>query len=106
MADGNIIVRPAIADGARALADYVAALQAENLRTISRRPPPSEDEERALIAKADANDRALLLVAPEGDKVVGMLDIWAGRTRRLRRCSLGCLRGAELARTWHRPHAD
>ncbi len=77
MADGNIIVRPAIADDARALADNVAALQAENLRTISRRRPRSEDEERALIAKADANDRALLLVAPEGDKVVGMLDIWA-----------------------------
>jgi RimJ/RimL family protein N-acetyltransferase len=78
MTNDKVIVRPAITSDAAAMADYVAALQAERLRTISRRPPPTEEEERTLIAKAEANDRALILVAADGDKIVGMLDIWAG----------------------------
>ena len=78
MAGGKVIIRPAVSGDAAAMAAYVAALQAEHLRTISRRPPPTEEEERAFIARAEANERALILVAADGDKIVGMLDMWAG----------------------------
>lgn len=76
---------------------FVTALQAEQLRTISRRTPPTEDEERDFIAKAEANGRAFFLLAFAGDDVVGMLDLWAGERPQNRHMASF---GVSVAKPW------
>lgn len=64
-------------DDAYAMTTYMAALSAEPLDTVTRRAPPTEDEERAFISAAAAAGAAIFL-ASHGDMVVGLLDLWPG----------------------------
>jgi putative acetyltransferase len=72
-----IDIRHAEVADAAAMAAYMAALMAEAPDTISRRPDPSVDEERAWITATAADDRALILVATCGQAVIGLLDLSA-----------------------------
>lgn len=73
-----IVIRIANLDDANAMTTYMAALSAEPLDTVTRRAPPTEEEERAFISAA-ATAGATIFLASHGDTVVGLLDLWPGK---------------------------
>jgi ribosomal protein S18 acetylase RimI-like enzyme len=80
----SVSIRPADVEDAPALAEYAAALFAERLDGIRMRQAPTEQEEVAFITRIRATPGALLLVAVDGPRIVGMLDFMpqAGEMRR------------------------
>ncbi len=74
----GIIIRETVASDAEALAAYTAALVAENTGTIMLRTAPTAEQEADFIAKTTAPDRAFILIAVEGERIVGLLDLQAG----------------------------
>jgi RimJ/RimL family protein N-acetyltransferase len=74
----EIIIREITAADAEALQAYVSALVAEDLGTITLRVAPTVEQEREFIARNAAAERAFVLIAVEGERVVGMLDLQAG----------------------------
>jgi RimJ/RimL family protein N-acetyltransferase len=74
----GIIIREPVASDAEALAAYTAALVAENTGTITLRTAPTAEQEADFIAKTAAQDRAFILIAVEGERIVGLLDLQAG----------------------------
>ena len=74
----DIIIRAPEPRDAAALAVYMEALVAEDLGTITLRKAPTIEEEQAFIARAEAAERGFILVAMDGDRVVGLLDLFAG----------------------------
>lgn len=77
MAEGLAIRRAELSD-APALVAYMADLLAEKLDTISERPAPTLDEERGWLESMLERDRSLILVAADGETVVGVIDITGG----------------------------
>jgi RimJ/RimL family protein N-acetyltransferase len=75
---GDVVIREAIEADAKALSLYMATLLAENLATMNRRPAPSVEDEVAFIRKAANAERAAIVLAAKGERVVGLLDFWAG----------------------------
>jgi RimJ/RimL family protein N-acetyltransferase len=75
-------IRPVIREirlgDAEALVAYVEALVAEGPGTITLRKAPTLEQEREFIAKHAAAERAFVLVAVDGERVIGMLDLQAG----------------------------
>jgi RimJ/RimL family protein N-acetyltransferase len=76
----HVTIRRSTKDDAVGMAAFLSALQAENLDTICRRDPPSENEVRALLDKVAADTRSFFLVATSDDEIVGLLDFWAGES--------------------------
>jgi RimJ/RimL family protein N-acetyltransferase len=74
----DIIIREPAASDAAALAAYTAALVAEDTGTITLRTAPTVEQEVEFIAKTAAAERAFILIAVEGDRVMGLLDLQAG----------------------------
>lgn len=74
----GILIREATIEDAAALSRFMADLSAERLNTVSWRPPPTIEEEEAFIKAIQSADHASLLLALDGDQVVGLLDLWAG----------------------------
>jgi ribosomal protein S18 acetylase RimI-like enzyme len=74
----RVEIRPADPADAEALVDYTAALVAERLDTITRRTVPSVEQEREWIAKTLENPHSVIMIALDGTRVVGLLDIQAG----------------------------
>ena len=72
------VIRRAKLEDAAAVADYMNAVVAEKLDTITRRTPVSVEEERDFIAKAAQNKHSLILIALEGARVIGLLTITGG----------------------------
>ena len=71
------IRRAGLAD-AEALVTYMEAIIAERLDTITRRTVPTVEQERAWIAKTLENPRSVIMIALDGARVVGLLDIQGG----------------------------
>jgi RimJ/RimL family protein N-acetyltransferase len=84
--DGRVTIRRATPADAAGMAAFLSALQAENLDTICRRAPPTEDEVRASVQKAAADLRSFFLVAASGDEIVGLLDLCACENGHSRHC--------------------
>jgi RimJ/RimL family protein N-acetyltransferase len=78
LGEQTIVIRPARMFDARAMVDYMAALIAERLDTISVRTVPTLEDERDWILRTEISDRMLILLALHGEEVVGMLDLSAG----------------------------
>ena len=77
MSAEDIIIRRALLDDAQALSDYMNALADENLEQMTGlRPTP--EEERAFVRKYAEAERAAILVALDGARIVGLLDLWGG----------------------------
>jgi RimJ/RimL family protein N-acetyltransferase len=74
----RVTIRRATTADAAGMSAFLTALQAENLDTICRRAPPTEDEVCALVGKAAADGRSFFLVATSAGEIVGLLDLWAG----------------------------
>ncbi len=74
----GIVIREPVAADAEALAAYTAALVAENTRTITLRTAPTVEQEADFIASVAARARAFILIAVEGERIVGLLDLHAG----------------------------
>jgi RimJ/RimL family protein N-acetyltransferase len=74
----DIIIREPVASDAAALAAYTAALVAEGPGTITLRVAPTVEQEVEFITKNAAAERAFILIAVDGDRVVGLLDLQAG----------------------------
>ena len=74
----RVTIRRATREDAAGMSAFLTALQAEDLDTICRHAPPSEDEVRALLEKAAADGRSFFLVAASGREIVGLLDLWVG----------------------------
>ena len=74
----DVVLRRAREADAKAMADYMAALTAERLDTITPREAPSVEDERDWVLQAHFAERGLLLLAEVGDEVVGILDFWGG----------------------------
>lgn len=73
----NIVLRPAVVRDAETLSIFMNALADENLDTVTGiRPTPAEEIE--FIGKASKNGRAFFHIAQDADKVIGVLDLWAG----------------------------
>src|SRR5262245_46124883 len=73
----EIIIREAIEADAPAMVRYMEALLAEKRADMQLRPVPSIEDEIAFVRKAAAADRAVIVVAMEGERMVGLLDLWA-----------------------------
>src|ERR1017187_300915 len=73
-----IAIRPAKVFDAPAMSEYMAALIAERLDTISVRICPSVEEEREWVLRSQISDRMLILLALDGEEVIGILDLSAG----------------------------
>jgi len=74
-----IEIRRAVASDAEAMAAYMAALVAEKLDTITRRTVPTVEEERGWIEKTGENPHSTIVIAQDGARVVGLLDIQGGQ---------------------------
>lgn len=74
----RLVIREAVERDAQALADYTAALVAEDLGTITLRVAPNVEQEREFVAKMDAVERGFILLAVDGDRIVALLDLQAG----------------------------
>lgn len=73
-----IQVRAAVAGDAERMAAFMATLCAEAPDTVTRRPPPSPQDQREFLERAEKAERAFILLALDGDEVVGLIDLWAG----------------------------
>jgi RimJ/RimL family protein N-acetyltransferase len=73
-----IVIRPAKMFDAQAMSEYMAALIAERLDTISVRNCPTVEEEREWVLRSGISDRMLILLAVDGEEVIGILDLSAG----------------------------
>lgn len=76
----NTNVRAATEADADRMVTYMSALTAEAPDTITRRPPPSSDDQRQFVRRAESAERAFILLAMQNDEVLGLLDLWAGGT--------------------------
>lgn len=77
----SLTIRPALASDADALHAYIAAIVAERLPVLfTRDAPPAPEQVAAMIARNADDERACLLLALDGDAVVGMLD-FSGHAR-------------------------
>ncbi|HZC17711.1 MAG TPA: GNAT family N-acetyltransferase [Caulobacteraceae bacterium] len=74
----EVVVRRAREADAAAMADYMAALTAERLDTITSREAPSVEDERDWVLRAGFAERGMVLMAEVGGEVVGLLDFWGG----------------------------
>ena len=88
MTPPNITLRDATPDDAAALIDYLIALRAEALDTISSTPPPTVDAERAWIEASAQAEHDAILVLDAGDRLVGILDIRSGKRAHNRHCGV------------------
>lgn len=93
----DIVIRRAQKSDAAAMAAYVDAIFAEKLDTIGLNRSFSTEEEEGVIARANEAERAFFLLALEGERVVGMVDISAGD--RFHNRHAGRL-GMSVARDW------
>jgi len=74
-----VTIAPARVKDAPAMAAYMAALKAEpGLDTIGTAPAPSVEAQRILVRKAQAAERACILLAWAGEEMVGQADLWPG----------------------------
>jgi RimJ/RimL family protein N-acetyltransferase len=62
---------------AEALCAFMNEIADEGLDTISGLRP-SLEEERDFLSKVSQKERAIILVATDGKRIIGMLDAWAG----------------------------
>jgi RimJ/RimL family protein N-acetyltransferase len=70
-----LTIRPALPSDAEALTAYIAAIVAERLPVLFvRDKPPSVEQVAAMIARHAEDARSCLLLACDGDAVIGMLD--------------------------------
>ena len=76
----SLLIRRAVEGDGPAMSALVAALVAEELDTLPNRTVPTPDEEEDWLARAQ-KCRAFILLAFEGEEIVGMLDMWAGDRR-------------------------
>jgi RimJ/RimL family protein N-acetyltransferase len=74
----EVVVRRAREADAEAMADYMAALMAERLETITQREAPSVEDERDWVLQAAFAERAMIMLAEIGGEVIGLLDFWTG----------------------------
>ncbi len=74
----DVVLRRAREADAAAMADYMAALTAEHLETITPREAPSVEDERDWVLQAAFAERGLILLAEAGEAVIGILDFWGG----------------------------
>jgi RimJ/RimL family protein N-acetyltransferase len=93
----EIIIRKVQEGDAEALAAYTAALVAEGTGTITLRVAPTVEQEREFIARNLSAERAFVLVAVEGERIVGMLDLQAGDREYNRHAGRF---GMSIARDW------
>lgn len=74
----GIVIREPVVSDAAALSAYLVEIVAENTGTITLRVAPTAEQEADFIAGTAAKTRAFILIAVEGERVVGMLDLQAG----------------------------
>jgi RimJ/RimL family protein N-acetyltransferase len=74
----NPIIREATLDDAQLVADFMNALGEEKLDTIGPRSPLTVEQELVFLQEAIDNPRAFYLIALEGERVIGMVDLHAG----------------------------
>jgi RimJ/RimL family protein N-acetyltransferase len=74
----RIEIRRAAPADAEAMVAYMAGIVAEKLDTITRRTVPTIEEEREWILKTAENPHSVILLALDGARVVGLLDIQGG----------------------------
>jgi RimJ/RimL family protein N-acetyltransferase len=60
------------------MAVFMGAMCAEAPDTVTRRPAPTPDDQRQFLEQAEGAERAFVLLALDGEEVVGLLDLWAG----------------------------
>jgi len=73
-----IQVRAAVPGDEDRMAAFMRALCTEAPDTVTRRSPPSLQDQREFIERAGKAERAFILLALQGDEVIGLLDLWAG----------------------------
>ena len=99
VSEQTVVIRPARMFDAQAMVDYMAALIAERLDTISVRTCPSLEDEREWVMRAEISERVLIFLALRGEEVVGMLDLSAGERPDNRH---GGRFGMSIAKRWRR----
>jgi RimJ/RimL family protein N-acetyltransferase len=93
----SIIIRDPVISDAAALSAYTAALVAEGTGTITLRVAPTPEQEVEFITKHAAAERAFILVAMDGDRVIALLDLQAGEREHNRHCGRF---GMSVAKDW------
>jgi len=97
LGEQTIVIRPARLADAGGMVDYMAALIAERLDTISVRHCPTLEDEREWVLRTEISDRMLILLALHGDQIVGMLDLSAGERPDVRHTGRF---GMSIAKRW------
>src|SRR6185295_15711553 len=73
-----LTIRTALPADAEALTAFVAAIVAERLPALFvRDAPPTQEQVERMIARHGVEPRSCLLLALDGDAIVGMLDFSA-----------------------------
>lgn len=75
---GKVQVRRATDGDEYQMATFMGALSIEAPDTVTRRLPPTPEDQRQFLEAARKAERAFILLALDGDEVVGQLDLWAG----------------------------
>jgi RimJ/RimL family protein N-acetyltransferase len=93
-----MVIRAAGVEDAETMVVFLTDLYADpELDTIARRDPPTREEERQVIRRANEVGRAFFLLAFAGEQMIGMLDLWAWEQPEGRHC--GRL-GMSVAKNW------
>jgi RimJ/RimL family protein N-acetyltransferase len=93
----SLTIREATLEDAVAMAEHMNSVGEENLDTINPRQPLTVEQERKFIQEALDNPRAFYLIALAGERVVGMMDIQAGK--KAHEMHAGTL-GISIAKDW------
>jgi RimJ/RimL family protein N-acetyltransferase len=75
---GKVEIRAAKQGDEHQMAAFMGVLCAEAPDTVTRRSAPTPEEQRQFLEQAETAERAFILLALNGDEVVGLLDMWAG----------------------------
>ena len=93
-----MVIRIAHVEDAEAMVMFLADLYDDpDLDTVPKRAPPTREEERQVIRRANDLGRAFFLLAYAGDQLVGLLDLWAAEQPESRH---GGRLGMSVARDW------
>ena len=75
----KVEVRAARQGDEHRMATFMGMLCAEAPDTVTRRPVPTPEDQRQFLENAFKAERAFILLAVDGDEVVGLLDFSGGQ---------------------------
>jgi putative acetyltransferase len=83
---GELLIRTARNGDEDRMAAFMGVLCAEAPDTVTRRSPPTPEDQSQFLNSVGEAERAFILLATDGDEVIGLLNLWAGSKPETRHC--------------------